>query len=52
MRHPPTSVRLPVDLLQLADTVARSQLRTRSKQIEKYIREGLARDCAEPARAE
>jgi metal-responsive CopG/Arc/MetJ family transcriptional regulator len=44
MRHPPTSTRLPPELLTLVDGVARRNLRTRSKQIEAYIREGLARE--------
>ena len=51
----PTSMKLDLDLVAAVDAAARSDLRSRSKQIERYIREGLARDgvsIPDPPRAD
>jgi metal-responsive CopG/Arc/MetJ family transcriptional regulator len=44
MHRRPTTAHLPLELLEALDTAARRDLRSRSKQLERYVREGLARD--------
>ena len=47
-RNRPTTIRLPSDLFERIDALARAEVRTRQAQIERLIREALvARERAE-----
>lgn len=43
-RVPPVSIQLPSSIVTAIDAAARREDRSRSAQVRRYIREGLARD--------